>query len=239
MKNFLIIPGLILLTILLHSCRKMEVDNTVKDIDGNIYSTVTIGEQVWMSENLRTTRYSNGDYIGTTSVSTLDISSETEPKYQWAYDGKEKNISSYGRLYTWYAIKDDRNICPTGWHIPSYNEWMTLSDYLTNNSYGFEGNGNDIAKSLAAQSGWVTVSTAGIAGNDLTSNNTSGFGALPGGYRQSNGTFYSFGMGGYWWSLNETSTMFASNRYIRFGGKSFNRGSNNKAFGFSVRCLRD
>ena len=237
MKNILIISVVIILSIPLHSCRKIEVGNTVKDIDGNVYNVVNIGEQVWMRENLRTTRYSNGDYIGTTSSATLDISSETDPKYHWAYDGQERNNTTYGRLYTWHATNDNRNICPTGWHVPSNTEWAILTDYLSKNNYGFGGKGNDIAKSLAAKSNWLTVPNEGIAGNDLSSNNSSGFGALPGGYRHSDGTYYSGGMGGYWWSSTESSPVFASNRYIRFASKSLNRGNNDKAYGLSVRCL--
>jgi Fibrobacter succinogenes major domain (Fib_succ_major) len=73
---------------------------SVKDIDGNVYHTVTIGKQVWMAENLKTTRFHNGDLIGTTTPATEDISGETTPKYQWVYDGNETNLETYGRLYT-------------------------------------------------------------------------------------------------------------------------------------------
>ena len=102
----------------------------VTDIDGNQYNTVTIGNQVWMAENLKTTKYQNGDEIGTTTPATLDISGETSPKYQWAYNGSEANVNTYGRLYTWYAVADERNICPAGWHVPSDDEWKTLEMFL-------------------------------------------------------------------------------------------------------------
>lgn len=88
--------------------------NTITDIDGNIYNTVTIGTQVWIKENLKVTRYRNGETIPTT---TADISGETTPKYQWAYNGNQSNVSVYGRLYTWYAVTDSRGVCPTGWHL--------------------------------------------------------------------------------------------------------------------------
>jgi uncharacterized protein (TIGR02145 family) len=91
----------------------------VKDIDGNNYKTAAIGTQIWMVENLKTTRYNNGDSIGTINPITLDITTESTPKYQWAYDGNENNISTYGRLYTWFAACDIRNVCPSGWHVPT------------------------------------------------------------------------------------------------------------------------
>ena len=91
---------------------------TVTDIDGNVYHTVTIGTQVWMVENLKTTKYRNGVAIGTTTPATLSILSESLPtKYQWAYGGNESNVAIYGRLYTWYTVTDSRNIAPTGWHV--------------------------------------------------------------------------------------------------------------------------
>jgi uncharacterized protein (TIGR02145 family) len=125
---------------------------TVKDIDRDIYKTVTIGTQVWMAENLKTTKYSNGDSIGTTTPATLDITTEKTPKYRWSYGGEESNVAKYGRLYTWYAATDSRNVCPTGWHVPTDAEWTTLTNYLTNNGYGYKGSASDITKSMAATS---------------------------------------------------------------------------------------
>ena len=109
--------GLLLLALLATSLAAQENGRdtpTVTDIDGNVYQTVTIGKQVWMAEDLKTTRYRNGDLIGPTTPATLDINSESSPKYQWAYDGDEKNVATYGRLYTWYAVADGRNIAPVG-----------------------------------------------------------------------------------------------------------------------------
>jgi len=115
--------------ILTNSCKKDDESpsNTVKDIDGNVYHTVTIGTQVWMVENLKTTKYRNGDLIGTSTPATLDIRGESNPKYQWAYDGNESNVAVYGRLYAWYTLTDSRNVCPIGWHAPTDTEWTTLT----------------------------------------------------------------------------------------------------------------
>jgi uncharacterized protein (TIGR02145 family) len=209
------------------------------DIDGNIYNTITIGTQVWMKENLKTTKYRNGDLIGTTNPATLDISGEGTPKYQWAYNGNESNVATYGRLYTWYAVTDSRNVCPTGWHVPTDAEWTTLTDYLTNNGYGYVGLGNIIAKSMADTSGWATDGVAGNIGNDQSSNNSSGFTARPSGNRYNDGTFYEIGDNSYWWSATEFNTTYAWSRSLYYYGSTVSKISYIKVYGLSVRCLRD
>ena len=241
MKNTLRISVVILIIILIQSCKK-EVDNLIKDSDGNVYTSVTIGTQVWMVENLKTTKYSNGDLIGTTAPATLDITSENIPRYQWAYGGNENNVNTYGRLYTWYAVIDSRNVCPTGWHVPTDAEWTILTDYLTNNGYGYQGSGSDIGKSMAATSGWRVDPTAGNVGNDQASNNSSGFTALPGGSRWSNGTFHYIGDDGYWFTSTELPVGYAWGRFMNFYSNSVNRRSGaigGGGSGDTVRCLRD
>jgi len=240
---FLICPGFI-------RCSK----NTVKDIDGNAYPTVSIGKQVWMAENLKTTRYCNGDFIGTTTPATLDIELESAPKYQWAYDGNESNVPSLGRLYTWYVATDSRKVCPKGWHVPTDSEWTELTDYLINNGYdyGTGYQGMDIAKSLASTSGWVPDETPGSAGNDQKSNNITGFSALPGGARAEGGKFIDLGHVGVWWTATEKGTAFRqviSGETVNAPGGVFrdiyhdycyvNSYSNNKKYGLSIRCLKD
>jgi uncharacterized protein (TIGR02145 family) len=211
----------------------------VKDIDGNNYNTVTIGTQIWMVENLKTTRYNNGDSIGTTNPITLDITTESTPTYQWSYDGNENNVSTYGRLYTWFAACDTRNVCPSGWHVPTDAEWTTLTDFLTNNGYGYKGNGNEITKSLAATSGWTENSIPDNVGNDQSTNNTSGFTAFAGGYRYGNGTFNGFGSYGYWWSATEIYATTALYRSLSDHRNDVYRDSSSKKNGISIRCLLD
>lgn len=228
--------------------------NTVKDADGNVYPTITIGKQVWMAENLKTTRYRNGDLIGTTTPATLDIEWESSPKYQWAYDGNESNVPALGRLYTWYVATDSRNVCPAGWHVPTDAEWTDLTDYLINNGYGHGDGykGMDIAKSLAATSGWVPDETPGSAGNDQESNNSTGFNALPCGARVEGGKFIDLGHVGDWWSVTEKGKAFMqvlSGIIVNAPGGVFrdiyhdycyvNSYSNNKKYGMSIRCLKD
>lgn len=162
---------------------------TLTDQDGNIYKTIKIGTQTWMAENLRTTKYRNGDIIETTTPSTKDISSEISPKYQWSFDFNpgENNAATYGRMYSWYAATDSRNIAPSGWHVPTNEEWKTLHDYLGNN-HGAK----------LKESGTIHWSSPNI---DAT--NETGFTALPGGTRYPDGTFENLGESTEWWSSSD------------------------------------
>jgi len=224
-------------------------EETVADIDGNVYHTVTIGTQTWLVENLKTTKYRNGESIGTTIPADKKMSNESEPKYQWAYNGDESNVSKYGRLYTWYAVNDSRKIAPTGWHVASDAEWLTLESYLIDNGYNYDGTTTDnrIAKSLAATTDWKLSSTPGYIGNDLTKNNTSGFSALPGGYRENNGTFKHINESAYWLCSTESIiggydeyyTVGTWTRYINNGDISLEWIGDIKESGSSVRCVRD
>jgi uncharacterized protein (TIGR02145 family) len=208
------------------------------DGDNNNYPVVEIGTQKWMAENLKTTKYRNGELIGTTIPATLDILGESTPKYQWAYDGNESNVATYGRLYTWYVLDDARNVCPTGWHSPLDSEWTTLTDFLSNNGYGYEGSGTDIAKSIASASGWTTFDTPGALGNDQKSNNAIGFTALPGGYRYSAGSsFRNIGGMSYWWTSTGFSAENAYNRYLGYHLSDAYGTNITKKNGYSVRCL--
>ena len=204
------------------------------DQDDNHYSVVQLGTQVWMAENLKTTKYLSGDPIGTTTPSDKNISSESDPKYQWAYDGNESNVPTYGRLYTYYTVVDSRKICPTGWHVPADAEWTTLTDYLTSNGYGYEGSGPDIAKSMATTSGWTASATSGTVGNDQPGNNSSGLTALPGGNRYSLGEFGGLGDYGIWRSSTAWNALAIYNDldYV-YNDIAVN------ANGFSVRCVKD
>jgi len=233
-KTILFIAGLAFLTF------RNQAQTTVTDYDGNIYNTVTIGTQVWMKENLKVTHYRNGDTIPNVTDGTawgnLIIG---EIGAYCNYNNDANNSTTYGRLYNWYAVYDNRNIAPTGWHVPTYTEWTTLTDYLTNNGFGYHGSGDDIAKSMASTAGWDTCTTAGTVGNDQTSNNSSSFTALPGGSRYYYGTFSSIGSGGSWWSSTGIYTghswawkLYSSLNYV------FNYDYVRET-GFSVRCVMD
>jgi uncharacterized protein (TIGR02145 family) len=239
---------LIFFVLIIISCKKVESGtdvNIVTDIDGNIYHTVTIGKQVWMVENLKVTRYRNGDSIATTIPSTIDVSGETNPKYQWAYGGDESNVNTYGRLYTWYVINDNRKVCPLGWHIPSESEMFTLREFLSANGYDYDGtiaiSGTACAKSLASRSNWILSTTKGAVGNTdyPEMRDKTGFSGLPGGCRGIQGIIFNdMGYFGAWWSSSEFENaamkMSLHNAlavlYINIYPKNF---------GLSVRCIRD
>lgn len=199
---------------------------TIKDFDNNIYETVGIGSQMWMAANLKTTRYLNGDLISSTNPATLNISGETSPKYQWAYAGSENNVQVYGRLYTLYAVADSRKVCPAGWHVPSDAEWTllenTLGTYLVAGSRLKE-TGNDHWRSPY----------------NLDATNESCFTALPGGYRDSNGSFFMLEDIGYWWSSTQSQTNGSWVRSLSSNSVSVGRSGANNSFGISVRCVKD
>jgi uncharacterized protein (TIGR02145 family) len=191
------------------------------------------------NNNLKTTKYLNSDLIGTTTPATLDTHAEATPKYQWANSGNESNVATYGRLYTWYAVTDSRNVCPTGWHVPSDDEWTTLSNYLIINGYGYGGSGNFIGKSMASTVGWIIDTAAGSVGNDQAGNNSTGFTGLPSGSRDIWGGFYLDGRIGSWWSSTEYSTSYVFCRFVAWDFPYLARPYGARGNGYSVRCLHD
>ena len=219
----------------------------VVDADGNIYPTVRIGSQLWMAENLKTTKYNDGTSIPNVTDNTA-WAALTTGAYSWYNNDATTYKATYGALYNWYAVDNNaatkaasngsKNVCPTGWHIPTDAEWTTLTDYLTNSGYGYQGSGSDIGKSMASTSGWTTYTTAGTVGNDQASNNSSGFTALPGGFRDIDGTYY-IGYYGYWWSSTEDATAYPWFRDMGYSNATVSRITTSKWCGFSVRCVRD
>ena len=214
-------------------------ENVVMDIDGNSYKWITIGDQVWMAENLATTHYNDGTAIPhVTGNSTW--AGVSAPAYCW-YDNNEATYKSkYGALYNWYVVETGK-LCPTGWHMPTDDEWTQLEEYLIANRYNYDGStsGDKTAKSLAATSGWISSSETGDIGNDMSSNNSAGFTALPGGYRGSNGSFGRLGYYGDWWSSSSNGSEKAWYRALWYDYETLGRLSCFRSNGFSVRCLQD
>ncbi len=220
-----------------------EPGSNITDVDNNTYNTVWIGTQLWMAENLNTTHFANSDEIPD-GTGAGDISGETEPKYWFAYDDDLNNISTYGRLYTRYTVTDSRNVCPDGWHVPSFTEWITLENYLIANGYNYDGTTlqNKIAKSLASTTNWSSSALPGVVGNTdyPTYRNKTGFTAFPGGYRTYFGAFSKIGYIGYWWSLSpDTATNFRLLYDEYESSKGILIGPAYKANGYSVRCIKD
>ena len=244
----------LLALVFIYSCTPQDAPNTFTDNrDGKVYKTVTIGEQVWMAENLA--------YLPSV-VGPATISSSTAYYYVYDYNGTDvaaakatDNYQTYGVLYNWPAAmagaaSSDANpsgvqgVCPDGWHLPSDAEWTQLEEYLIANGYNYDGTttGNQIAKSMANYSGWNTSSTVGAVGNtDYPEyRNKSGFTALPGGYRSNYGALYDIGSSGNWWSSTQDSTDYAWFRTLYYSYGFVSRYSYLiRAYGFSVRCVRD
>jgi uncharacterized protein (TIGR02145 family) len=213
--------------------------STVTDIDGNVYKIIKIGNQVWMSENLKVIHYPNGDPIPliTSSVMWQNLPDDNmSDAYCW-YDDDIKNKDIYGALYTYAAAIGDnwerdnsklnkQGICPDGWHLPSDEEWTELIGYL-----GGEGIAGGRMKDMSTTY-WNSPNTG--------ADNSSGFTALPGGYRHGNdGTFNYVGLDGLWWSSTEHSSSNAYCRHLDYGNAHVDRYDPSKSFGLSVRCIRD
>ena len=199
----------------------------VIDEDGNIYNTVKIGTQVWMQENLKTTKYSNGDDIPDGSTKG-DISGDSDPKYWFAHSNDVNNVSIYGRLYTWDAVADNRNICPTGWHVPEATEYTTLINFL---------GGTGVAGGKMK----VTGETRWDSPN-FGADNTSKFTALPGGFRPQNG-WSSLPDFGIFWTKTEAPTNPPHEQGVRL---TLSKSNDNATladvpqyFGQYVRCIKN
>ena len=217
-------------------------------IEGYSYPTVSIGTQCWMAENLRVRKYNNGteirfDKSGTSTGSVSQTWAGTGLEYGaytlYAHDSvtaPSSNLSNYGYLYNWYAVKgiyttgviastDTLEICPTGWHVPTDAEWTALETQL---------GGVSVAggKMKSTSSLWNSPNTG--------ADNTSGFTALPGGFRNHDGSFYFIRIFAFFWSATEIDNFNAWNRNLYFYDGNVYRNINfNKSFGASVRCLRD
>jgi uncharacterized protein (TIGR02145 family) len=206
-----------------------KFSDCIKDVDGNVYKTVTIGTQTWMAENLKTSKYNDG-----TSISNVKDYVEWNKLTTGAwcyYDNVASNNAKYGKLYNWYAVSKtsngNKNVCPTGWHVPTDAEWTVLTDYL-----GGESVAGGKMKEVGTSS-WYSPNT------DAT--NTSLFTALPGGRFRLIGTAEDevSGLCGYWWSSTESSAYYPWYRGLSSGDGSADVEDGSKKDGLSVRCLRD
>ncbi len=218
MKNIiLLITGLTFLTL------KNDAQ-TVKDIDGNFYNTITIGNQVWMKENLKVTKFKNGKTISFVTDNT-EWNNLTTPAYCWYNNDTVKNKDTYGALYNWYAVTTEK-LCPKGWHVPTDAEWTILTDYLG----GYTVVGGKLKEAKATH--WGNPNTGAT--------DSSGFTALPGGRRgYLDGSFGYLCYHGYFWSATETGSPDAWYRVLFYDDTYVGRYYDHKTHGFSVRCLKD
>jgi uncharacterized protein (TIGR02145 family) len=229
---------LICLTSLLQvNCEKDEEKAlTVKDIEGNVYNTVKIGEQIWMTENLKTTKLNTGTSIPLIS-DYGNWSNRTTPAYCWFDNDSSTYAQTYGVLYNWYTINTDA-LCPTGWHVPTDGEWAELELNLglssaDTNLLGLRGS-NEGSKIAGNEDLW----NVGALLNDTCFEET-GFMALPGGYRSSAAIFYGEGDCARFWSSSEYNNDNALFRYLDNTESKIGRQYSEKMHGRSVRCIKD
>ncbi len=213
---------------------------SVTDIGGRSYATVSIGNQVWMAENLSTSKFSNGDSIPMV-YDNLPWQQATVIQSPAAcfYNNDSINDTPMGKLYNWYAVIDSRNVCPSGWHIPSDAEWSQLIVHLDSLTIV----GDDVESSLVGaqikSTGlqfWLAPNTGAV--------NQSGFSALPGGKRPATGLYYPifeyYSYYGYFWSSTSSQTPgLAYDRYLDYASTAILRTTSPKGEGKSVRCVKD
>ena len=249
MKNLLILPGILLASLSLAfaqndtmyvmkngivinklSVKPEDVDSIIfyspqesllTDADGNVYSTVVIGDQVWMGENLKTTKYNDNTDIPLVTDNTEwgDLAS---PAYSWYNNDEETYKNPYGAYYTWFAVNTGK-LCPEGWHVPTMDEWSALIHYL---------GGSPVAGGKLKETGtenWNSPNT------DAT--NEFGFTGVPSGQRPN--VFSGLGENARWWSNTEYTTSSAHAYVLYHDEATMRRNSTNKKYGLSVRCVKD
>jgi uncharacterized protein (TIGR02145 family) len=224
-NKFVIIPG-----ISKANLKTSGYGEDIFDIENNKYKTVYIGNQQWMAENLKTSKYSDGTMI-------LNITDDTQWQNNttgaWAnYNNSDSLGEKYGKLYNWYAVSPttngNKNVCPTGWHVPTDAEWTVLTDYL---------GGESIAGGKMKEVGTTNWNSPNTDATNITL-----FTGLPCGLRYGSGGFYSgIGNSGYWMSSTEKDAYYAWIRELNSANSIVNRsvGMKGKKSGFSVRCLKD
>ena len=212
-------------------------DGACIDIDGNVYQTVQIGDQLWMAENLKVTHFNNGAEIPT---------GYSNPEWGWldmgayaVYDDDLVNADVYGNLYNWFAVDDHREICPESYHIPTDDEWYILLEYLGGASSG-SGENWIIAGGKMKDAGTIQDGDGMWYAPNEGANNASGFTAIPAGVRLNDGLYYSWEYSGYFWSSTaEYYTDASFMWYLLHDDSRLFRGLFDSHTGLSVRCLKD
>ena len=204
------------------SCATLASSCASPTMDGYTYSVVEIGDQCWFSENLRTTVYADDSAIPEVTGNSAWYGLNTGARCDYQNDAA--NVTTYGRLYNWYAVNNGSGLCPSGWHVPTDGEWTNLKNYIS--SQGFSGTEGTALKSTA---GWE----GGGNGTDDFE-----FSALPGGFREFNGDFSDAGFLGNWWSSSPNG---GDAWYWNLSSYDPDvvRYYYDPRVGFSVRCLRD
>ena len=224
------------------ACKKKEESKpaqetgTITDIDGNVYKTVKIGNQWWMAEDLMTRRFRDGSYITQLQSDSLTWSEDTIGAY---CDNRDSHQDLVGRFYNWYAVNNTKGLAPSGWHIPSDEEWKTLEMYLgidPSEINKTSWRGTDQGEKLKVESPqcWIPYGA-------IWSTNESGFTALAGGCRMFNGGWGTPGLyaSGYWWTSSSYQAGESWYRNLDYKSPMVFRSHSKVNYGFSVRCVKD
>jgi uncharacterized protein (TIGR02145 family) len=197
---------------------------TVSDIDGNTYSTVSIGNQVWMGENLKVTKFNDQNPIALVLDDT-QWSSQTQAAYCY-YQGDITNSNDYGNMYNWYVVNNSRNVCPTGYHVPSITEWEELITFL---------GGNAVAGGKLKEAGfahWLSPNTG--------ADNSSNFTLLPSGWRANNNGFYeNLSYMAYLWSSTAVDALSSNIMLVGHDSPAAYTSESHILTGLPIRCLKD
>jgi len=212
-----------------------DINTQVIDIDGNIYNVIRIGNLCWTSENIKTSRYANGNLIPNISNNEEWVNLNSAA---WCnYENNNINDQIYGKLYNWYAIADPQSICPLGWRVPSDEDWKTLEfalgmDAVELDEVGWRGENDNVGGKMKSNTEWQSPNTG--------ANNLSGFSALPGGYRNDgSGSYIASVFSGSWWRNTELDSENVWYLTLNYNNSGVSRASTSKKAGFSVRCVRD
>lgn len=208
------------LILFLFSC---NVTDTVSDLDGNIYHTTRIGNQTWMVENLKTTRFNNGDLI--MNSPNNDHWKQAKQAAYSSYNNDSTLTKDYGFLYNYHCLKDDRNIAPKGWRIPTEDDLRILESFLNSNT------STGVFLKEKGNLHWLP--------SNETGNNASGFNALPGGYRDEDGKFYMLKANGYYWTSTGSFELYHWSSRMFQAFADVRRDSVFEQYGFSIKCIKE
>ena len=213
----------------IEGCQEICSNNlTVTDIDGNVYQTVQIGDQLWMAENLKVTHYNNGDPI--TYITSEEHWGSMDQGQYAVYNDQPINTDIYGNLYNWAVIGDIRGVCPEDWHVPSDDEYTLLTDFLGGESVA----GGKMKEAGLEHWGYYSDQIS------LEATNESGFTGLPAGHRNTNtGDYIYMGFYGYFWTSTENGSELAWRRYLFHYSSGVGEDTFGKPNGFSIRCVAD
>ncbi|MGQ7945408.1 fibrobacter succinogenes major paralogous domain-containing protein [Flavobacterium sp. WC2509] len=220
MINSKLICIYIFISLLISSCNSTD---TVEDLDGNIYHTTRIGNQTWMVENLKTTRFNNGDLIANIKSNTNWEQSQ-QAAYS-VYNNDSSLIKDYGFLYNYFCLKDSRSIAPKGWRIPTEEDLKELELFINSNSQ------TGIFLKEKGNTHWLPSNTTG--------NNATGFNALPGGFRDNEGGFYMLKANGYYWTDNGSFELYHWSARMFQAFADVRRDEVFKQYGFAIKCIKE